>query len=52
MGGMYYDASDALDMMVDPQTFVEERELQRFVFDAVQSLSPKDREVTLLFSNE
>ncbi len=52
MGGMYYDTSDALAMMEDPQTLVEERELQRFVFDAVQSLSPKDREVTLLFYYE
>ena len=52
MGGMYYDASDALDMMVDPQSLVEEHELQRFVFDAVQSLSSKDREVMLLFYYE
>ncbi len=52
MGGMHYDASDVLDMIVDPQTLVEQRELQQFVFDAVQSLSPKDREVTLLFYYE
>jgi len=52
MGGLYYDASDALDMMEDPQTLVEERELQQFVFDAVQSLSLKDRAVTLLFYYE
>ena len=52
MGGMYYDALNALAMMEDPQTLVEERELQRFVFDAVQSLSPKDREVTHLFYYE
>ena len=52
MGGMHYDASTILDMLVDPQTLVEERELQHFVFDAVQSLSPKDREVTLLFYYE
>ena len=52
MGGMHYDASAILDMLVDPQTLVEERELQRFVFDAVQSLLPKDREVTLLFYYE
>jgi len=52
VGGMYYDTSAILDMMVDPQTLVEERELQRFVFDVVQSLSPKDRDVTLLFYYE
>lgn len=52
VGGMYYDTSAVLDMMVDPQTLVEERELQRFVFDVVQSLSPKDRDVTLLFYYE
>ena len=52
MGGMHYDASTVLDMLVDPQTLVEERELQRFVFDTVQSLSPKNCEVTLLFYYE
>ena len=52
MGGMYYDTPNVLAMMEDPQTLVEERELQRFVFDVVQSLSPKDREVTLLFYYE
>ncbi len=52
MGGMYYNDSDVLDMIVDPQTLVEERELQHFVFDAVQSLSSKDREATLLFYYE
>ncbi len=52
MGGMHYTAFDVFDMMLDPQTLVEERELQRFVFDAVQSLSSKDREVTLLFYYE
>ncbi len=52
MGGMYYDISDIPGMMEDPQTLIEEHELQRFVFDAVQSLSPKDREVTLLFYYE
>jgi RNA polymerase sigma factor (sigma-70 family) len=52
MGGMYCDTSNVLDMMEDPQTLVEEHELQRFVFDAVQSLSSKDREVTLLFYYE
>ncbi len=52
MGGMYCDASNIFEMMEDPQTLIEERELQRFVFDAVQSLSSKDREVTLLFYYE
>ncbi len=52
MGGMHYTSVNIFDMMVDPQTLVEEHELQRFVFDAVQSLSSKDREVTLLFYYE
>lgn len=52
IGGMHYDASAIFEMLVDPQTLVEERELQRFVFDTVQSLSPKDRETTLLFYYE
>jgi len=52
MGGMHYEIPDSFSMLEDPQTLVEERELQQFLFDAVQSLSPKDRAATLLFYYE
>ncbi len=52
MGGMRCNPSAVLAMIEDPQTLVERRELQRFVFDAVHSLSPGDREATLLFYYE
>ncbi len=52
MGGMHYEISDGLAMLEDPHTLVEERELHQFLFDAVQSLSLKEREVILLFYYE
>jgi RNA polymerase sigma factor (sigma-70 family) len=52
MGGMHYELPNGLALLEDPHTLVEERELQQFLFDAVQSLSLKDREVILLFYYE
>jgi RNA polymerase sigma factor (sigma-70 family) len=52
VGGMHYELSDGLAMLEDPHTLVEERELHQFLFDAVQSLSLKEREAILLFYYE
>lgn len=52
MGGMARDISCLALEAIDPQEIVEERELQRLVLDALQSLSAKERVATLLFYYE
>lgn len=52
MGGMYRDVSAALDVVVDPQALVEQRELHRIVLDAISHLSFKERTTILLFYYE
>lgn len=52
MGGMSIALPNLDSLLVDPQMVVEQRELYQVLFDAVQSLSLKERTVTLLFYYE
>jgi len=49
IGGLQFYAVPLSSMAVTPEKIVEERELHRIVLDAINALSPKDRDATLLF---
>ena len=49
MGGMRVEAALFSAAAPDPAVVVEDRDLQRFILDAVNSLSPKNRDATWLF---
>ena len=49
VGGLRFDAIHFSGLDPDPQEVVEARELHSMVLDAVNALSPKNREATLLF---
>ena len=51
-GGLAFDALPFGTGQPSPQTVAEERELQRMVFAALESLPPAEREATLLFYYE
>jgi RNA polymerase sigma factor (sigma-70 family) len=51
-GGMRCTIPNLNELLIDPQTLVEQRELHQVLLDAVQSLSLKERTVTLLFYYE
>jgi RNA polymerase sigma factor (sigma-70 family) len=52
IGGLHNDTIISLDDTVDPQTVAEEHDLHRLVLQAVDDLSSKDKEATLLFYYE
>jgi RNA polymerase sigma factor (sigma-70 family) len=52
MGGMQSDIVTNFDDMVDPQTIAEAHDLHHLVLDAIDELSLKDKEATLLFYYE
>jgi RNA polymerase sigma factor (sigma-70 family) len=52
MGGVHSDIVTNFDDTVDPQTIAEAHDLHRVVLDAIDDLSSKDKEATLLFYNE
>ena len=52
LGGLYNDTVLSLDDTVDPQTVAEEHDLHRLVLQAIDGLSSKDKEATLLFYYE
>jgi RNA polymerase sigma factor (sigma-70 family) len=52
IGGLHNDTVISLDDTIDPQTVVEEHDLHRLVLQAIDDLSPKDKEATLLFYYE
>ena len=52
IGGLRNDTVISLDDTVDPQAVAEEHDLHRFVLQAIDDLSPKDKEATLLFYYE
>jgi RNA polymerase sigma factor (sigma-70 family) len=52
IGSVRSDIVIKFEDAVDPQTIVEEHDLHRLVLEAVDELSPKDREATLLFYYE
>jgi RNA polymerase sigma factor (sigma-70 family) len=49
MGGIRSDTIANFDNTVDPQTIAEAHDLHRLVLDAIDELSTKDKEATLLF---
>lgn len=52
MGGVQNDTILTFDNVVDPQTIAETLELHRLVLEAIDELSSKDKEATLLFYYE
>ncbi len=52
IGGLRNDIAISLDDTVDPQTVAEEHDLHRLVLQAIDDLSSKDKEATLLFYYE
>lgn len=52
LGGLHNDTVISLDDTVDPQTVAEEHDLHRLVLQAIDDLSSKDKEATLLFYYE
>lgn len=52
MGGIHHERLFLDDNIVDPQRVAEEHELHQLVFQAVQCLSAKEREATMLFYYE
>ena len=52
LGGLHNDTVLSLDDTVDPQTVAEEHDLHRLVLQAIDDLSSKDKEATLLFYYE
>jgi RNA polymerase sigma factor (sigma-70 family) len=52
MGGVHSDIVTNFDDTVDPQTIAEAHDLHRVVINAIDDLSSKDKETTLLFYNE
>jgi RNA polymerase sigma factor (sigma-70 family) len=52
MGGVRSDIITNFDDIVDPQTIVEAHDLHRLVLDAIDELSSRDKEATLLFYYE
>jgi len=52
MGGVRSDIITNFDDTVDPQTMAEEHDLHRLVLQAIEGLSSKDKEATLLFYYE
>jgi RNA polymerase sigma factor (sigma-70 family) len=52
MGGLYPDSIPNFGPMIDPQSIAEEHDLHRLVLDAIDELSTKDKEATLLFYYE
>src|SRR5579859_5503417 len=52
MGGIHHERFFISDDIVDPQRVAEEHELHQLVFQAVQCLSVKEREATMLFYYE
>ncbi len=52
MGGVRSDIVTIFDNTVDPQTIVEAHDLNRLVLDAIDELSSRDKEATLLFYYE
>jgi RNA polymerase sigma factor (sigma-70 family) len=52
MGGVRSDIVTSFDDTVDPQTIAEEHDLHRLVLQAIEGLSSKDKEATLLFYYE
>jgi RNA polymerase sigma factor (sigma-70 family) len=52
MGGVRSESIFNIDDTVDPQTIAEAHDLHRLVLDAIDELSSKDKEATLLFYYE
>src|SRR5256885_2896147 len=52
MGGVRSDIITNFDDAVDPQTIAEAHDLHRLVLDAIDELSSRDKEATLLFYYE
>jgi RNA polymerase sigma factor (sigma-70 family) len=52
VGGMHSDNITNFDDTVDPQTIAEAHDLHRLVLEAIDELSSKDKEATLLFYYE
>jgi RNA polymerase sigma factor (sigma-70 family) len=52
LGGLRNDIAISLDDTVDPQAVAEEHDLHRLVLQAIDDLSSKDKEATLLFYYE
>ncbi len=52
MGGLAFDALPFSGTIPSPQEIIEERERRRIVLEAIDGLSPKDREATLLFYDD
>jgi RNA polymerase sigma factor (sigma-70 family) len=52
MGGVRSDFVTNFDNTVDPQTIAEAHDLNRLVLDAIDELSSRDKEATLLFYYE
>ncbi len=52
MGGVRSDIVTSFDDTVDPQTIAEEHDLHRLVLQAIEGLSSRDKEATLLFYYE
>jgi len=49
MGGLQFYAVPLFNVPVTPEKIAEERELHRIVLDAINALTSKDRDATLLF---
>lgn len=49
MDGMQLYAIPLFDVLATPEKIAEERELHNIVVDAIEKLTPRDRDVTLLF---
>jgi len=52
LGGLRNDIANSLDDTVDPQAIAEEHDLHSLVLQAIDDLSSKDKEATLLFYYE
>jgi len=52
IGGLHNDIAISFDDTVDPQAVAEEHDLHRLVLQAIDDLSSKDKEATLLFYYE
>jgi RNA polymerase sigma factor (sigma-70 family) len=52
MGGVRSDSITSVDDTIDPQAIAEAHDLHRLVLDAIDELSSKDKEATLLFYYE
>ena len=52
MGGVRSDTITNFDDTIDPQTIAEAHDLHRLVLDAIDELSSRDKEATLLFYYE